>query len=117
MVEIKIHLYKFDELEDSAKRQAINSHRYFMIDTLRPDYFDGLENWNDPEKMKMYWEEVDYINENDEPVIESIQINDYYFFQNGHMCNCQTYHFDDKTPETIAFIYGEAVEVRDNATN
>ena len=102
MVEIKIHLYQFAELSDTAKVKAIMDHRVFMINTLEPDYIDGVTDWNDPEKMQMYYDELDYLNENDEPIVESIEANEYLFFNNGALAHTQTYFPDGKNPQTIA---------------
>lgn len=83
MLSVNIKLYSFNELTEKAKNKAIEDHRTFLLDTIVPDYIDGVIDWKDPEKMKMYHEEYDYILFNDEPVIESIEINDYYFFFDG----------------------------------
>lgn len=111
MVEIKIHLYRFSELCDIAKQKAIMDHRVFMINTLEPDYIDGVTDWNDPEKMEMYWADCADIIDNDETVVESIEVNEYWFFYNGVLANTQTHLFDDEPPKTTAIVYGELVEV------
>ena len=83
MKQCKIFLYGFDELSPSAQSRAISEHRFFLLDTLRPDFIDGVTDWNDPEKMEMYEAEYNYIECNDDPVIESIEINEYLFFNDG----------------------------------
>ena len=104
MLNVNIRLYTFQELNEKAKRKAIEEHRPFLLDVLVPDYIDGVIDWNDPEKMGMYDDEYNYILENDDPVIESIDINEYYFYFDGTMCNvlhCTAGPLADKTAVRI----------------
>lgn len=107
MVELKIKLYKLDELSAFAQGHAIEEHRQFLLDTLRPDYIDGFCDWNNPEKMEMYHSEYEYIEDNDEPVIESIEANDYLFYYDGTICQTVTYTAGTEAGQTWATIHGE----------
>lgn len=107
MIELKIKLYTLAELEPPAREKAIKEHRAFLLDTLRPDYIDGVTDWNDPEKMAMYREEYAYIEDNDDPVVESIEINDYLYFHNGTIVNAVTYTTGAAAGQTWVTIGGE----------
>lgn len=107
MMKIKISIYTFDELNENAKAKAIEEHRHFMLETLVPDYGDGVIDWCNPEKMKDYESEYEYILMNNEPVIESIEINEYYFYFDGTLCNATTYTGGPKKGTTEIIIHGE----------
>ena len=107
MVELKIRLYSFEELKPAAQEKAIFEHRRFLLDELRPDFIDGITDWDDPEKMKMYHEEYEYLEENANPIIENIKNNEYLFFASGEMCwSCQ-YTAGPKKGRTEINVHGE----------
>lgn len=118
MKNVSINLYSFQELTEKAKQFAIMEHRTFLLSVLQPDYIDGVPDWDDPEKMEMYRDEYSDIDENDEPVIESIEINDYLFYYDGKMCNACTYTAGPNKGLTEIKIHGETYyingEVKEN---
>ena len=77
--QIQINLYSFNELSNEAKQVAILNHGVFL-DSLPQEY----EN----ENGEMVEE---YIEHNEAEIIESILINNYYFFENGGLANVCTY--------------------------
>lgn len=79
-----------------------------MLDTIRPDYIDGVTDWHDPEKMEMYRAEYAEIEENDRVVVDSILINEYWFFYNGTLADCTTYTAGPRKGETILVFAGES---------
>lgn len=76
---ITIKLYSFSELNEKAKRRAIEAHREFELNIIE---LNGFENGI---------AEYDYYAMNDEPIIESIEANDYLFFENGELAHTITY--------------------------
>ena len=112
MEKATINLYEFHELNEDAKTKAIYDHRNFMLEVLEPDYIDGVTNWDDPEKMEMYEDEYNYILSNDEPVIESIEINEYLFFYNGKMAHCSTFIRGGKQLFTELHLHGETYKIK-----
>ncbi len=90
---VTVTLYKLDELNDKARQKAICEHRYFLLSIMSPsDFISGDEKYDTPEELqKAYNSEYDYILFNDEPVIESIEINDYYFFFDGSIADVRHY--------------------------
>ena len=111
MINVNIRLYTIHELNEKAKTKAIEDHRYFLLDVLVPDYIDGIIDWDDPEKMQMYHEEYDYILSNDDPVIESIEINEYYFYFNGEICPVLHCTAGPLAGITMATIHGENIKL------
>ena len=81
-VKVKINLYQFDELSEEAKEKAIEEHRQFLLEaTYESDYdFEGD-----------YEARLEEIENSNEPVIECIRINEYWFFEDGELANCTTY--------------------------
>ena len=80
-----INLYSFCELSDEAKERAIEEHRRFLLDDMRPeDFISGDPEFDTPEALEeAYNSEYWYYYENDEPIIESIECNEYLFYSNG----------------------------------
>lgn len=115
MTTIKINLYSFSELTESAQERAVREQREFLLSTLQPDSIDGITDWSDPEKMEMYRAEFDYIENNDAPVLESIECNDYLFFHNGEICNSVHYTAGSLAGETWAIIGGERYQAEEAA--
>lgn len=90
---ITIKLYSFSELNEKAKRKAIEEHREFELSVMRPDDFiSGIAEYDTPEELqKTYEAQYDYYLMNDEPIIESIEANDYLFFENGKLASTVRY--------------------------
>lgn len=107
MLKLEIKLYSFHELGREAQRKAIEEHRAFLLETLRPDFIDGVTDWDDPEKMNMYRQEYKYIEEHDEYIIENIEINEYTFFADGEICWSCHYTAGPKKGLTEIKIHGE----------
>lgn len=84
---ITIKLYSFSELDENAKRKAIEAHREFELSIMEPDDFiSGVAEYDTPEELqKTYEAQYDYYLMNDEPIIEIIEANDYLFFANGKL--------------------------------
>lgn len=92
-INVEISLYKLNELSEAAKERAIEEHRSFLLEIMCPDDFiSGDEEYDTEEQLQeTYDREYDYVLMNDEPVIESIEANDYYFFSDGELADCTTY--------------------------
>lgn len=90
---IEIMLYKLDELNEEARQRAIDEHRNFLLEIMRPEDFDcGDPCIDTPERSAAIYEaEYNHILNNDNPVIESIKINEYLFYSNGKMAHIVTY--------------------------
>lgn len=95
---ISINLYELSELSEKAQARAIEEHRYFMLSDMAPeDFISGDPEYDTPEELqKTYEAEYNYILFNDDPVIESIDCNEYLFFKNGEIANIR-YKFPDGT--------------------
>ena len=80
-----IGIYKFNELNDDAKAKAIDDHRTFLLSIMEVnDFISGDPDYDTPEALQdMFDIEYDYISFNDDPVIESIEANDYDYYENG----------------------------------
>ena len=90
---ITIKLYSFSELNEKAKRRAIEEHREFELNIIElNDFENGIA-------------EYDYYAENDEPIIEIIEANDYLFFANGELANTVRYCGNHPLAGEIHFIY------------
>lgn len=87
MKTININIYNFDELNDKAKNRAVDDHRNFLLSIMRPnDFISGDPEYDTPEELeKTYQSEYEYYLMNDEPIIESIEINEYMFYSNGEI--------------------------------
>lgn len=90
---ITIKLYSFSELNEKAKRKAIEAHREFELSIMAPDDFvSGIAEYDTPEELqKTYEAEFDYYAMNDEPIIENIEANDYLFYENGELAHIVRY--------------------------
>lgn len=93
MKTITINLYQFSELSETAKQKAIQRHRDFLLSVMQQtDFISGDEEYDTPEQLqKCYESEYEYTDSNDEPIIESIEANDYLFFADGELTSCVTY--------------------------
>jgi|SRR5690606_28645727 len=101
MKTVTINLYSFNELNENARKKAIEEHYCFMV-SLPPEYED--------ENGEMKTEE-NYDPSNEE-VIDNIELNDYLFYRDGNVACCTT--FTDKHPragETILQIGSEEYKV------
>lgn len=75
---VRIKLYLFNELGADAKKKAISEHREFLHETG-----DGWRSTKD--------------------VIENMEINEYYFFEDGELAHCTTYTDNHKKSGTTEF--------------
>lgn len=87
MKKCTINLYTFDELSEKAKEKAIAEHREFLLSMMSPnDFISGdIEHDTAAILQATYEIEYEYYCLCDEPIIESLQINEYEFFQNGEL--------------------------------
>ncbi|HHX70423.1 MAG TPA: hypothetical protein GX708_20510 [Gallicola sp.] len=93
---ITIKLYSFSELSEKAKRKAIEAHREFMLSIIElNDFKNGIA-------------EYDYYARNDEPIIESIEANDYLFFENGELAHTVRYCGNHPLAGETHFIFNGA---------
>ena len=93
MKKVTINLYSFAELNESAKQNAINEHRDFELSVMCPDDFISGEPEYDTEEelLKAYNEQYSYFMQNDDPIIEALEANEYLFFANGKLAKCTQY--------------------------
>lgn len=119
MISISINLYHFEELPETAKERAIMDHRGFLLSVLSPeDFISGDPAYDTPEKLEeAYRDEYDYYIENDEPIIDSIEANDYLFCYNGDYCRSCTYTAGPHKGKTLVTIHGETFEYQEENTN
>ena len=91
IVEVKI--FNLNELNETSKQKAIEKHRNFLLSEMQTsDFISGVEEYDTEENLeKEYDAQYDYYLENDEPIIESIEMNDYYYYEDGKMANVVTY--------------------------
>lgn len=89
MLTITVNLYTFEELIEKAKQKAIEEHRIFLLESMQPDDFiSGEPEYDTPEELqKAYNAEYDYYLFNDDPIIESIECNEYYFYADGTLAS------------------------------
>ena len=90
---VTIKLYELSELSPKAKQKAIDAHRGFLLSTMQPDDFiSGDPEYDTQEELqKAYGTEYNYYVMNDEPIIESIEANEYCFFEDGEMAQVVKY--------------------------
>jgi len=106
---ITIKLFSISELSEKARNKAIDNQRNFEFSIMSPDDFiSGLPEYDTPEELqKAYEAEYDYYAENDEPIVEAIEANNYLFFENGEMAHIVCYCGDHPlTGETHLFLNG-----------
>lgn len=87
MIETVIHLFAFKELPEKAQQKAISEHRDFLLSIMEPsDFISGEPEWDTPEKLQEQYEsDYEYYLVNDEPIVEAIEANNYYFFFDGEL--------------------------------
>ena len=109
MIETTIHLYPFNELQEKAQEKALQDHREFLLSTMHPsDFISGCPEYDTPEELqKQYESEYDYYLFNDDPIKESIEINDYYFFFDGTIANTTLYTAGPNVGKMLINIHGE----------
>jgi hypothetical protein len=88
-----INLYQFNELSNEAKEKAISQHEDFLLSI-------GQECENEQGEMETLYSDTIERSE----VIESIEMNEYYFFIDGELAHCTTYTGGEKTG-TTEFIF------------
>ena len=100
---IELNLYTINELDEKAKARAIEDHRQFELSIMQPeDFISGETEYDTPEELqKTYEAEYEYYLNNDEPIIENIEANEYLFFMNGELASvtqyCGKHHKAGKT--------------------
>ena len=104
---ITIKLFSLSELSEKAREKAIEDQRNFEFSIMSPDDFiSGLPEYDTPEQLqKTYEAEYDYYAENDDPIIESIEANDYLFFANGEQAHIVCYCGDHPLAGETHFIF------------
>ena len=110
MKSVTINLYSFDELDEKAKRKAIEDHREFELSIMQEgDFISGDPKFDTDEELKKAYDlQWNYYMMNDEPIIESIEANDYLFFNNGELAHTLEYTGKHEKAGTTEFIlYGE----------
>ena len=93
-----INLFNLNELSEDAKEKAIEEHRVFLLSVMNPkDFISGDPEYDTDEKInEAYDREYEYYSVHDEPIIESIEINDYLFYSDGTLAPCVTYCCGEK---------------------
>lgn len=109
MIETTIHLYQFHELQEQAQRKAIEEHREFLLSVMHPnDFISGDPTYDTPAQLQAaYNAEFEYYALEDEPIIESITINEYYFFFDGTMARVTHYTAGPRAGKLHVEIHGE----------
>jgi len=79
MKKVTINLYEFKELGKESKERAIQEHKEFL--DLMP-----VEVENEEGEM-----EDEYYNHSKDEIIDSIEANEYVYFESGEMAQCVTY--------------------------
>lgn len=84
---ITIKLYSFSELTGTARVKALEDHRKFILETLDPNDYKELSKNSDPyvSANRLYEEDYEYNLINDDPIIKSIECNEYLFFEDGSL--------------------------------
>lgn len=116
MFNFTVSVYPFDELSEKAKQNAIQQHREFLLATMQQeDFISGCAEYDTPEELqKSYDSEYDYYLMNDEPIIESITINEYLFFADGELAHTCNYCAGGKSGETWIEFHGKQICIAKN---
>ena len=90
---IPVTLYELDELSEGARWSAIESHRQFLLNIMTPDDFiSGDPEYDTPEQLReAYNSEYAYYEAADDPIVESIEANEYLFFEDGELAHTVKY--------------------------
>ena len=103
IVNVEIMLYEFAELGDIAKEKVIEEHRRFMLDIMRVSDFEDQEDYDSC---------YDDMEQNDEPVIENIECNDYLYFVDGELASITHYCGDhEKSGITEFKFHGKIYQI------
>lgn len=111
MKKVTINLYSFSELNEAAKKTAINAHRDFELSVMCPsDFISGdPEHDTEEELLNAYNMQYCYYMENDDPIIESMEANEYLFFANGKLANCTQYTGSHPKSGITEFFIGDDI--------
>ena len=106
---ITIKLFSLSELSEKAREKAIEDFRAIELSMMcESDFISGEAEYDTPEELqKAYDAEFKFYEESDEPIVLSIEINNYLFFENGEMA--RTIHYCGNHPlagETHLFLNG-----------
>ena len=112
--DITIKVYTLDELSYNARERAIFEHRQFLLSEMCPnDFISGEPEYDTPEQLEeQYKSEYEYYENNDEPIIESIECNDYLFFEDGTLANTCHYWKNHPTKSDQTWIKYKGKEYR-----
>ena len=96
MIKVTIDLYNINELKKDAKKFAIEEYREFLLSVFTPSDYD--------ESFKMTYAKYKRGLTQGE-IIETIECNDYLFFNDGVMANCISYCGDHSRAGDNVFIF------------
>lgn len=100
MKQALINLYQFSELSEESKKIAIETHK---------DFLDNHPQDFEEEDGKI---ELIYVEHTEEEVIESIEINDYYFFKDGEMADVVKYTGQHPKSGIVELVFhGQIIEI------
>ena len=104
---VTIKLYELDELSSTARAKAIEDHRLFLLGEMSPsDFISGDAEYDtEVELQKTYEAEYSHVAGEDEPVVESIEANEYLFFGNGELAATVRYTGKHPLAGTTVFIF------------
>ena len=113
MKKVTINLYEFKELNEKAKQKAIDEHRTFLLYIMSEnDFICGESEYDTPERLhETYLSEWNNIAYNDQPVIENIESNEYYFFADGNFAGVTKYCEKHEKAGTIELKIGEEIYI------
>ena len=116
---IMIKLYTLDELSEKARKKAIEEHRQFELSIMTPeDFITGDPEYDTEEEIqKAYDAEYDYYLFNDDPIIEDIEANGYYFYEDGKMANVTEYIKNNTVYKVELKLNGVIYDITDIAMN
>ena len=94
MKKVTIDLFSLDELDMDAKSIAINEHKEFLLSIFDASYYEG-ENYT----YSQYNKDL-----KKKDIIESIEANNYLFFNSGKMAHCLQYMENNKCTKHVFII-------------
>lgn len=111
---VPVTVYKLEELSDSARQYAIDEHRSFLLDEMQPsDFISGDPEYDTPEMLQEVFEsEYEAYATDDDIIIESIEANEYMFFDNGKIANVCHYCKNHPTRPDQTWINYHGTEYR-----
>lgn len=109
MKSVTIHLFQLDELPEKSRERAIEEHRTFLLSEMRPeDFITGDPQYDTPEQLKKAYDaEYMWYEWENEPIIDSIYANEYWFFFDGSIANCTTCAAGENKGKTVFRFAGE----------